>query len=105
MIDPEMIELLVRAIETRDCDCTTPVTRVATTAALFDPNIVKVVRAHDGTALYFSRNPIPCVRDFAPEECIDRTEYLRHIGVYAFRSGALERFVMLPPSTLERAEQ
>lgn len=74
---------------------------------LLDPNAVKVVRAADGHALYFSRAPIPWPRDaFAA----DRTrmpaqgEWLRHIGIYGYRAGFLRRFAALPPGRLERIE-
>ena len=65
------------------------------------PNQVKVVTAANGDALYFSRAPIPYVRDRA----IDRRTYLGHIGLYAFRMSALSRFVELPPSRLEELEK
>src|SRR5688500_11821292 len=62
MIDPSMIELLVQAVEARECDCATPITRIADARELFDANIVKVVHRADMSALYFSRSPIPSVR-------------------------------------------
>ncbi len=72
-------------------------------AEFANPNAVKVVTALDGRALYFSRSTIPCDRDqtgFAG--------YRKHLGIYAYRKAALERFAALPPSpleTLERLEQ
>jgi 3-deoxy-manno-octulosonate cytidylyltransferase (CMP-KDO synthetase) len=74
---------------------------------LFDPNAVKLVRADDGSALYFSRAPIPWPRDAFMQ---DRTampaggHWLRHIGIYAYRAGFLQRFAALPPGRLERIE-
>ena len=70
---------------------------------LLNPNAVKVVTAADGRALYFSRATIPFDRDktgFAG--------YRKHLGIYAYRKAALERFAALAPSpleTLERLEQ
>ena len=64
-----------------------------------DPNLVKVVRARSGDALYFSRAPIPYPRDGAP------VRTLGHIGLYAFTMRTLSRFVSLPPSPLERTEK
>lgn len=64
------------------------------------PNAVKVVTALDGRALYFSRAMIPYDRDrtgFAG--------YRKHLGIYAYRKAALERFAALPPSPLERLER
>ena len=70
--------------------------------ALADPNCVKVVRDAQDNALYFSRSPIPAPRAGAMEAPAGR--WLRHIGIYGYRVGALRRFVALPPSSLELAE-
>jgi 3-deoxy-manno-octulosonate cytidylyltransferase (CMP-KDO synthetase) len=105
MIDPAILELLVDAIESTDCDCATPVTRITEMRELFDTNIVKVVLRRDFTPLYFSRSPIPCVRDRPAEEWLTSFPFYRHVGVYAYRPAALERFVTSPASILERCEQ
>jgi len=65
-----------------------------------NPNAVKVVTALDGRALYFSRATIPVDRDGA-----GFTGYRKHLGVYAYRKAALERFAGLPPSPLEKLER
>ena len=65
-----------------------------------NPNAVKVVTAQDGKALYFSRATIPYDRDqtgFAG--------YRKHLGIYAYRKAALERFAELPPGWLENVEK
>lgn len=65
-----------------------------------NPNAVKVVTARDGRALYFSRATIPFDRDG-----IGFTGYRKHLGIYAYRKAALERFAALPPGLLERVER
>lgn len=65
-----------------------------------DPNAVKVVRDVRGRALYFSRSPIPYPRTPEAAEALWRL----HLGIYGFRRDALESFVGLPPSELEKAE-
>ena len=65
--------------------------------------VVKVARAADGRALYFSRSPIPCWRDETP--AFGTRARLRHVGVYAYRGAALRRWASLPESALERAEK
>jgi 3-deoxy-manno-octulosonate cytidylyltransferase (CMP-KDO synthetase) len=71
-----------------------------------DPSVVKVVRASDGGALYFSRAPIPFVRDREPtEEDLAGGSFLRHVGIYAYRADALARWVALPVGELERFER
>jgi 3-deoxy-manno-octulosonate cytidylyltransferase (CMP-KDO synthetase) len=65
-----------------------------------NPNVVKVVTAADGRALYFSRAAIPYDRDQ-----IDHGLYRKHLGLYAYRKAALDRFPGLRPSALEAAER
>jgi 3-deoxy-manno-octulosonate cytidylyltransferase (CMP-KDO synthetase) len=69
-----------------------------------NPNVVKVVVAANGDALYFSRSPIPHPRDAAVNAAFPR-EALRHIGVYAYRREFLLKFASLPQGVLERIER
>lgn len=64
-----------------------------------NPNAVKVVTDSNGRALYFSRATIPFDRDCA------QPRYFKHLGLYAYRKAALNRFVALPESSLERSER
>jgi len=64
-----------------------------------NPNAVKVVTELSGRALYFSRATIPYDRDAA------RPAYFKHLGLYAYRKNALDRFVTLPESALEKTER
>jgi 3-deoxy-manno-octulosonate cytidylyltransferase (CMP-KDO synthetase) len=64
-----------------------------------DPNVVKVVLAADGSALYFSRALIPF-----PREGGEPAAPLRHVGIYAYRAGMLRRYLALEPSPAERSE-
>ncbi len=92
-----------------------PVAAIATLATpieslheFLDPNVVKVVYAVDGAALYFSRAPIPWLRDGATAGLGSQTGFtgaLRHVGLYAYRVGALKRITAMAPSTYERAEK
>lgn len=68
------------------------------------PSVVKVVCDASGTALYFSRAPIPGRGHGAPPMRAADLPARRHIGVYAFRPEALARCAALPPSRLEQAE-
>mgnify|MGYP001604272788 CR=1 FL=1 len=80
-------------------DMATAVTPLRDPRRSADPNAVKVALARDGRALYFSRAPIPYPRDggAAPR--------FEHLGIYGFRRKALERFVSLRPTPLERCER
>jgi 3-deoxy-manno-octulosonate cytidylyltransferase (CMP-KDO synthetase) len=72
------------------------------------PNAVKVVTALDGRALYFSRATIPFDRDGVGAGAgseVGFGGYRKHLGIYAYRKQALERFAALPPSPLEKIER
>jgi 3-deoxy-manno-octulosonate cytidylyltransferase (CMP-KDO synthetase) len=71
---------------------------------LRDPNVVKVVAAADGRAMYFSRAPIPFLRD-EEDAAMQRPLIWQHIGVYAYQSTALQHWVSLPSAPLEEVER
>lgn len=75
---------------------------ITTPEDIMNPNIVKVVSDFDGLALYFSRAPIPWVRDAGKRVA---ARHFKHIGLYAFRRDGLLEFPALPPGELERLEQ
>ncbi|HET9947393.1 MAG TPA: 3-deoxy-manno-octulosonate cytidylyltransferase, partial [Longimicrobiales bacterium] len=82
--------------------CATP---LGSEEARSDPAVVKVARARNGRALYFSRAPIPYKRDEKPTaEDLAREPFLRHVGIYVYTREALRRWVALAPSHLERLE-
>jgi 3-deoxy-manno-octulosonate cytidylyltransferase (CMP-KDO synthetase) len=76
----------------------------ASLGALANPDAVKVVAADDGAAMYFSRAPIPFLRDRADGATLER-QVLHHVGVYAYTPDALAHWVFLPPHPLERIER
>lgn len=76
----------------------------AGTAVLHTPDIVKVVTTDDGRALYFSRAPIPFLRD-RDDAAHQQRLVQQHIGVYAYRRAALLHWVSLPPHPLELVER
>lgn len=108
LMDPSLINDVAHSLS---CDplasiatCAAP---LLTGAALFNPNIVKVVCNHRGHALYFSRAPIPWHRD-APVHS-EQTQALtipalHHIGMYAYRVSFLKQYPALPIGTLEQIE-
>ena len=95
---PEHIESLLAVMRPPEVEVGT----LKTPAAEIDinnPSAVKVVTDASGRALYFSRATIPYDRDRA------RPQYYKHLGFYGYRKTALERFVQLPESSLERSER
>lgn len=88
-------------------DIATLSTQILEREQLFDPHVVKVVTDAEGYALYFSRAPIPWHRDeflHNNNPLPAGVEFARHIGLYAYRVGYLERYVNLPPAPMEQAE-
>jgi 3-deoxy-manno-octulosonate cytidylyltransferase (CMP-KDO synthetase) len=101
LISPKEIHLLASAFENPSVQIATLVNPFHDQKLLHDPNVVKVVKAKNGKVLYFSRLPIPYLRDGAiPPKC-----YYRHIGIYAYRYGVLKEIVQLPTSELENSEK
>ncbi len=100
LISPGHIAALVEPFQRRPETQVTTLMIRATAEEARDPNVVKVVGTLAGTALYFSRLPIPFDRDRAAAP-----EYWKHLGIYAYRREALESFHRFPPSALETAER
>lgn len=104
LVSPEAIDELAAAIADDDSvQLATLATPLANPKDIMDPNIVKVVLDFDDDALYFSRAPIPWVRDTAAKAT--RARHLKHLGLYAYRREALLEYETLPPGELERIEQ
>lgn len=106
-IDPASLDLLIRQLE---ADASTPMATLATPIdnpeRIRDPSVVKVVFDSAGRALYFSRSPIPFVRDAASATAEGQSPvFYQHIGLYAYRREFLARLATLPPSPLEQAEK
>lgn len=105
LMDPSLIQLLAEALRSESvATLSAPITRPE---ELFDPHVVKVISNASGHALYFSRAPIPWHRDHfqttraaLPQD----THFRRHIGIYAYRQGFLERYRRWTPSPLEHIE-
>jgi 3-deoxy-manno-octulosonate cytidylyltransferase (CMP-KDO synthetase) len=99
LLRPEQIEALLRPLQRAEVTVST-VKTPCKPEEISNPNIVKVVTDRNGRALYFSRSTIPYDRDRA-----GGVQYFKHLGLYAYRKAALERFCSLPESKLEAAER
>lgn len=96
---------LAQAVETKSYKMATLGFSVKCSEASFrDPNCVKIVRASDGRAIYFSRAPVPFDRD-GERGGGSQESFWQHLGVYAFRKDTLAAFCAMPPSPLERLEK
>jgi 3-deoxy-manno-octulosonate cytidylyltransferase (CMP-KDO synthetase) len=103
LISPHVIDVAVAEIQSDpEIPVATLCVPIEKPAEIMDPNVVKVVMDFDGNALYFSRAPIPWVRDAAEPVA---ARHFKHIGIYVFRRHALLEFATLPPGELEHLEQ
>lgn len=104
MIEPGTLDLLAQLLEQDPkTQMATLATPIASADLWRDPNCVKVVCDKLGGALYFSRSPIPYVRDGVPD--FTRKGFLQHLGLYAYRRHFLLELAKLPPEPLEQTEK
>jgi len=108
LMDPAHVEATVELVRS-GWDVGTCATAITDREELLDPSVVKVVQGDHGGALYFSRAPIPAVReagDQGPDPAsMEHGTFLRHVGLYTYRRAALARWVALPEGDLERIER
>ena len=101
LIDPAAIDAAVLGLlEQDDAPMATLMKRIERASEIADPNVVKVVADREGNALYFSRSPIPYLR-----EAGESTAYFKHIGLYVYRRDFLLSYPDLPAGDLERTER
>ena len=108
LMPPALLSQVAGALQAEpQLEMATLCARIDTAEELFDPNVVKVVRDAQQRALYFSRAPIPWDRDgFAANRQVlpSYGSFFRHLGIYAYRVGFLQRYVAQAPSALEGIE-
>jgi 3-deoxy-manno-octulosonate cytidylyltransferase (CMP-KDO synthetase) len=102
-IHPDQIDLLGKLLDGKT-EIATLVKQIDDPSFLFNPNVVKAVIGGDRHALYFSRSPIPHVRNTAESEWLKKQTFFKHIGMYAYRSDILQQITRLETGVLEKAE-
>jgi 3-deoxy-manno-octulosonate cytidylyltransferase (CMP-KDO synthetase) len=103
LLDPAAVDTAIDALlEEPAAAIATVATPIKTPADIMDPNVVKTVLDFDNNGLYFSRAPIPWVRDTAGKI---QVRHLKHLGLYVFHRDALLEYPTLPQGELERIEQ
>ncbi len=104
LIDPGLIDRIVELmISESDIPMATAAVPITQIVELDNPAVVKVVCDAEGRALYFSRAPIPFIRD-TPRQPVPGSHF-RHLGLYAYRADFLYRFVAQPPCAIEQIEK
>ncbi|MDZ4242562.1 MAG: 3-deoxy-manno-octulosonate cytidylyltransferase, partial [Candidatus Omnitrophota bacterium] len=103
LIRPSVIDNLAKAlIQDDECPMATVIKPIQDEDELSDPNVVKVVINQNRHAMYFSRAPVPYIRD---KKSSKNVVYYKHIGLYAYKKSFLRTFTRLPPSRLEQIER
>lgn len=102
-IQPSQIDLLASRLN-GITEIATLVKALKTKEELFNPNLVKAVFNKNNEALYFSRSPIPHIRNIPEDAWLSKHTFYKHIGMYGYRADILEQLTKLPVSSLEKAE-
>jgi 3-deoxy-manno-octulosonate cytidylyltransferase (CMP-KDO synthetase) len=105
LIEPATLDLLIARMDDAHTDMATLACPVTSAEQLHNPNCVKVVCDDAGRALYFSRSPIPFVRDGQPDLAARPPRFLQHVGLYAYRRSFLLKLAATPPAALEKLEK
>ena len=104
-IEPAQIDRLASLFRDESVEIGTLISPIKSGDDLFDPGVVKAVPAINGNVLYFSRQPIPYLRDVPNEKWTGKHVFYRHIGIYGYRRAVLKKLVELPAGKYERAEK
>lgn len=103
-ISSEQLSLIKQCFDDPNTDIATLVKPFVNGEDIHNPNSPKVVLSVDGYALYFSRSVIPYLRGVDESGWAESHKYLKHIGLYGYRSDVLRKVTMLPQGTLEKCE-
>lgn len=103
-LQPDLLADLISPFIKSDIGMGTLKRTIDSTEDVHNPSVVKVVTDHAGNAIYFSRAPIPLVRDDVSRRAVGGLHYI-HLGLYMYRRETLLRFASLPTGRLEDAEK
>ncbi len=103
-VNPLQLELLVSCFDDENAQISTLVKVITNNNDIFDSNKPKVVLDKNNFAIYFSRSPIPFLRNINQIDWANKNNYYKHIGLYAYRTNILHEIIKLPLSKLEIAE-
>lgn len=103
-IAKSQIETVYQLLMQENAQVATLVKEIKSTHELFSPHVVKVVMNNDKNGMYFSRSPIPFMRDVPEDIWAEEHTYFKHIGIYGFQKSVLKDITKLQATTLENAE-
>jgi 3-deoxy-manno-octulosonate cytidylyltransferase (CMP-KDO synthetase) len=103
-IHPEDIDLVASCFTSLEVKIATLVTKIKSEDDLFNPTVMKVLLNNNNEAIYFSRQTIPYLRGKEKSEWLASFNFLKHVGIYAYRTDVLKNLTSLKQSSLELAE-
>lgn len=103
-IHPEQIKKVTALLSAGDIPIATLVKLIKRGEDIFNPNVVKVVFDKNMEAIYFSRSPVPYLREVNESRWVDKKAHFKHIGIYGYRSETLRMICKLPEGKLEKEE-
>ena len=104
-VEPDQLKQIQKCFDDETTDIATLVTPIEKPEILFDPNKVKAVLGIEGDTLYFSRQPVPYLRDYPESEWYLQHDYFLHMGLYAYKANVLDAITKLKQTPLEKAEK
>lgn len=104
-INPEQIDNVVSIFDDDKVQIGTLAKKISGNKELFNPSVVKVVLNNRNNALYFSRQPIPMLREVDNNYWLDNFTFFKHIGLYAYKINILKSIVNMSIGKLEQAEK
>lgn len=103
-IKPEQLRLIKSCFEDESVQIATLAKIITNNEDIFNPNVVKVIRNKESQAIYFSRSPLPFIRNENQENWAKAFQFLKHIGIYAYKINVLKLLTNIAPSQLELVE-
>jgi 3-deoxy-manno-octulosonate cytidylyltransferase (CMP-KDO synthetase) len=103
LVDARQLDSLIESFDNSSVQIATLATENVSKDDLDNPNRIKVVVNHSNNAIYFSRSPIPNSVN-SPANAVEQFPFLRHIGLYAYRTDVLFKITQLQPTHLEKIE-
>lgn len=104
-ITSKMLDKFVQFFADKEFDVATIISKIKNSEDIENPSVVKVALNKNNYAVYFSRSPIPHLRDLPIDKWTENADFWKHIGIYAYKPYSLRRFTELPQSNLEQMEK
>lgn len=104
-LPPIMVKQVVQCFSDAKVELATLAAKIENADQLFNVNVPKVLIDRKGYARYFSRSPLPFLREVEKEDWLSHHTFYKHIGLYAYRFQALKEICEYPPGSWEKAEK